>query len=112
MYYENPHGVSVHSGFPNAAADTSVQPLDINKLLIKNRISTYLMRIAGNQWQEVGIFDGDIAVIDRALAPQANDLVIWVHDDAFAISSRRAVTEGREVWGVVTAIIHQYRERE
>jgi len=108
-YYENPDGVSIHGGFPNPATDASLQGIDLNKLLIKNSAATYLMRIAGNQWQTSGIFHGDLLIIDRALAPKKTDLVIWWNDGSFAISPRRRVPEGSEVWGVVAAAIHQYR---
>lgn len=110
MYYENPDGVSVHDGFPNPATDTSLQGLDLNKLLIKNGVSTYFMRISGDEWQRVGIFDGDVAVIDRAVAPRQNDLVIWHQGGDFIISPRHTLPIGTELWGVVTATIHLYRE--
>lgn len=109
MYYENPDGVSVHGGFPNPAADASLQNIDLNKFLIKNSVSTYMMRVSGQEWQDRGIFDGDLILIDRALRVRRNDLVIW-HDGSrdFAVSPWHTVPEGGEVWGVVTACIHLY----
>ncbi len=112
MYYESPEGVSVHGGFPNPATDASLQGIDLNTLLIKNSISTYLMRIEGNDWQAIGIFAGDIAIIDRALAANRNDLIVWILHDRFAISPRHALPRDAKAWGVVTSIIHQYRGRK
>ena len=112
MYYENPDGVSVHDGFPNPATDSSLQAIDLNSLLIWHTASTFMMRISGNQWQEVGIFDQDIAIIDRALGPKPVDLIVWMQDDIFAISHLSSLKEGSEVWGTVTAIIHQYRSKQ
>lgn len=109
MYYENPEGVSIHGGFPNPAADASLQGIDLNKLLIENSISTYLMRIDGDEWQSIGIFSGDIAIIDRAVTAYKNDLVVWVLHDEFVISPRHRVPKNSVVWGVVTSVIHQYR---
>lgn len=111
MYYENPKGISVHSGFPNPATDASIQEIDLNKLLIANSVSTYFMRVAGDEWQAVGIFAHDIIVIDRALAARTNDLVVWILDDDFAVSPRHALSTGATVWGVVTSVIHQYRSK-
>lgn len=111
MYYENPSGVSIHTGFPNPATDASLQGIDLNKLLIQNGTSTFMMHIDGDDWQAVGIFDGDLALIDRAFGPRTTDLVVWIHDDDFAISPHHTLPEGGEVWGVVTAVIHQYRSR-
>ncbi len=112
MYYENPDGVSVHGGFPNPATDASLQGINLNKLLIQNSVSTYLMRIEGNDWQAAGIFAGDIVVIDRALGAHKTDLVVWVLGNDFAISPRHKLPDGAEVWGVVTSAIHQYRRKE
>src|SRR4030095_17150265 len=96
MYYENPSGVSVHTGFPNPATDASLQGIDLNKLLIQNGASTFLMRVSGNDWQAVGIWDGDLAIIDRALGPKKTDLIIWIHRDEFAISAHPAWQAGGE----------------
>lgn len=109
MYYENPDGVSIHDGFPNPATNSSLQALDFNQLLIWHSASTFIMRISGNDWQSIGIFDNDIAVVDRALRPKPKDLIVWRYNDILAISSSNALQEGAEVWGVVTSVIHIYR---
>ncbi len=67
------------------------------------------MRIHGDEWQEQGIFDGDIAIVDRALEPKKHDLVVWVKDETLAISQKAVVPDDAALWGVVTAVIHQYR---
>ncbi|MCA9331597.1 hypothetical protein KC968_01505 [Candidatus Saccharibacteria bacterium] len=109
MYYKNPKGTSVHNGFPNPATDTSLQSIDLNTLLIKNSISTYLLRIDGDEWRNIGIFANDIAVVDRSLTAAKNDIVIWILDNAFAISPRHSIPKSAVAWGVVTSVIHQYR---
>ena len=112
MYYTQPERVTVHSGFPNPATDASLQNLDLNQLLIQNGNATYSMRVAGNAWSQQGIFDGDIALIDRALTPGKNDVVAWVNHDDFAMSPKHAVPLDAVVWGVVTAVIHQFRRKD
>jgi hypothetical protein len=109
--YQNPDGVSVHSGFPNPATDASLQGIDLNKLLIKNSAATFLMRIAGNAWRAMGIFHDDIAIVDRAVVPRKNDLVIWWQDGEFTISHRHQVLPDHPIWGTVTSIIHQYSQK-
>lgn len=105
-------GISVHTGFPNPAVDQRLQPLDFNKLLIENSVSTYMFRVQGNDWQDEGVFDGDIAVVDRALNAGKNDVVVWWRGDEFAISRLGRMPEGAAMWGVVTATIHQFRTRK
>ena len=102
-------GVSEHSGFPNAGTDSSLSSLDVAKLLIQNPASTFFMRIRGNNWEYQGIFDGDVAVIDRVLEARNTDLVIWWQGQSFAIGKPAKAPEETEVWGVVTTIIHRFR---
>ena len=110
MREDTSDGVSVHAGFPNPAADKNSLSLDLNQLLIRRATSTFLFRVRGETGGEFGIFDGDIAVVDRALDPRKPDLVIWWDDDTFRIS--RFDRLGRDVapWGVITSTIHQLRK--
>jgi DNA polymerase V len=103
-------GVSVHAGFPNAAEDHVQKSLDFNALLIKHPSSTYCFRIEGNSYESQGIFDGDIAVIDRALTPRTTDLVLYFTDDNFVITLYGRLRARIEIWGVVTATIHRTRQ--
>ena len=112
MYYSSPDGVSVHDGFPNPATDSALQPIDLNSLLIWHSASTYFMRIGGNSWAAQGIFDQDLVIADRSLAPRRNDLIIWTKNDLFVISPRHRLPNHAAVWGVVTAVIHQYRSQK
>jgi DNA polymerase V len=106
-------GVSVHSGFPNPALDhrggSTPLALDLNRLLIERPSSTYLFRVSGHQWADQGVYDGDVAVIDRALQARPTDLIISWRQDGSTLSRQHQLTPDDQPWGVVTAIIHQYR---
>lgn len=102
-------GVSVHAGFPNPAADRRLEAIDLHKLIVKQPVSTFFMRIDGNDWEERSIFDGDIVVIDRSLNPRTSDLVIVGKDDAFLITPFSQIPAESVLFGVVTAVVHQYR---
>src|SRR5438128_2644095 len=105
-------GVSVHSGFPNPALDNhgpAPLALDLNQLLVKRPSSTYLFRVAGHAYADQGIYDGDIAVIDRAPQAGHHDLIVAWRTDGSALVRQHQLTPGDKPWGVVTAIIHQYR---
>ncbi|MEK7153394.1 MAG: S24 family peptidase [Patescibacteria group bacterium] len=109
---EKRQGVSVHTGFPNPAADTSLRSLDLNKLLIVHGASTYFFRVRGNEWESIGVFDGDLAIVDRALDPRKPDVVIWWNDspDEFRISTYKDMAKGATVWGIITSTIHQFHK--
>lgn len=99
MSFMKSKGISIKDGFPNAATDTSLKSLDLNQLLIQHPISTFFMSIS----------DKKIAIIDRALKAQKNDLVIWWEGEEFVVSPLHQVPLDTPVWGVITSIIHQYR---
>jgi SOS-response transcriptional repressor LexA len=101
--------ISVHPGFPNPAADRRGAPLSLDRLLIQHPSSTYFFRIRGQDWSEVGIFDGDIAVIDRALPPKRSDLVLAWQGENFRLQYFRHWRKDVEPWGIVTSIIHDYK---
>ena len=108
-------GVSVHTGFPNPALDRRGKgaplALDLNQLLVKRASSTYLFRIAGHRWADQGIYDGDVAIVDRAEdGNNDNDVVVTWQSDGFAITRRRQLDHGEEPLGVVTAVIHQFNQ--
>jgi len=103
-------GVSIHTGFPNAAADKRLRGLDLNQLLVKNPSSTFMFRVRGEEGITQGIFNGDLAIVDRIAPPRPQDLVLW-HDGAqFNLSRPTRLDDSAVVWGTVTAVIHQYRE--
>jgi DNA polymerase V len=106
-------GVSTHSGFPNPALDRTGQgpglALDLNQLLVRHPSSTYLFRVAGHHWASQGVYDGDVAIIDRALQAKASDLIVAWRVGGSRLCRQHQLTPEDKPWGVVTAIIHKYR---
>lgn len=103
-------GVSTHAGFPNAAVGSHTKQLDLTRLLVKHPSATYLMRLDSDEWNSLGMFAGDIVVIDRSLDASKNDVVVWWEHDQFVLSNKSRVPESSETWGVVTSIIHPTRK--
>lgn len=102
-------GVTEHTGFPNPATDSHMISLDISQLLIKHPASTFFMRLSGNTWEDRGMFDNDLIIIDRSLDPKVTDTVIWWEGDSFIISNYSAVPDATPIWGIVTHVIHSMR---
>jgi DNA polymerase V len=98
--------ISVHAGFPNPAAERSGSPLSLDKLLIRHPSSTYFFRVRGHHWHRWGVFDGDIAIIDRSLRPRERELVIWWQETGEFSLAPFDQAEHQPIWGAVTAIIH------
>ncbi len=105
-------GVSVHTGFPNPATDQRLHTLDFNQLLVRHTASTYMFRVRGSEWEGAGVFDNDIAVVDRALDPRKTDVVLcWDGSRGeFSITKYSKMPKEATIWGVITATIHQHRK--
>src|SRR5512140_1824842 len=59
---------AVPAGFPSPADDYVERRLSLDEHLVQHRESTFFMRVAGHSMRELGIFDGDLLVVDRAAA--------------------------------------------
>lgn len=70
----------VPAGFPSPADDFSEDKLDLNQHLIKHPSATFFCRVSGHSMKDLGIFDGDLLVVDRALTPQQDDVVLAAVD--------------------------------
>ncbi len=66
----------VQAGFPSPADDYVDKRLDLNEHLIKHEAATFYCRVSGNSMEGVGIFDGDLLIVDRAVKPQNGSVVV------------------------------------
>ena len=119
----------VSAGFPSPADDYLENNLNLDKLLIKNRPSTFLIRAGGDSMINIGIYDGDILVVDRSLNAKNKDIVIAsifseltvkkllfdAHGNPQLKSENELYSnieiknkEDLIIWGVVTSVIHQF----
>ena len=73
------------AGFPSPAQDYVEKELDLNELCIRRRASTFFVRASGNSMQDLGLFDGDVMVVDRAEEATHHDIVIAEVDGEFTV---------------------------
>ena len=119
----------ISAGFPSPADDYIENNLSISELLIKNQLSTFLMKASGESMIEAGINDGDVLVVDRSLEARSRDIVIAIFEGNLTVK-RLIIKEDvsailksenplykniliseyteLEIWGVVTSAIHQF----
>ena len=76
---------AVRAGFPSPAEDYMGESLDFNRDLIRNPEATFYGHVEGDSMMDVGICDGDIAVIDRSIEPQHGDVVVGAIDKEFTV---------------------------
>ncbi|GAA67791.1 S24 family peptidase [Pseudoalteromonas sp. BSi20429] len=63
-------------GFESPAAQYTEQGVTLDELLIKHPDATFIGIASGNSMQEVGIFEGDLLVIDRAEPAENGDVIV------------------------------------
>src|ERR1044072_9665070 len=66
------------TGFGAAADDYMERGIDLNEQLVRNKPSTFFMRVSSDAMMGAGIFDGDTVIVDRSLKPQNGKIVIAV----------------------------------
>lgn len=99
----------------------------IEGFLVESPSSTVLIRVKGESMKDAGIFDGDLAVVDRGLRPTSGTFVVAIVDGEFTLKELRF--EGKsplliphnpefmpirpvgtlEVFGVVRGIVRKFR---
>lgn len=76
----------VHAGFPSPVeAAYQAQPIDLNKELVSNPASSFLMRVVGDSMIDEGIDDGDIIIVDRSLFPTERSVAVVQLEGEFAL---------------------------
>lgn len=122
----------VQAGFPSPAQDYVDRSLDFNRELIAHPSATFYAKVVGRSMIDAGISEGDIVVIDRAVEPRQNDIVVAFINGEFTmkyidfseIRKKRIwlrpgnadfppikVTDAEDfrVWGVVVKVIKNFR---
>lgn len=85
-------GPSLCAGFPSQADVFLEGALELPRWLVPNPPATFLWRIAGDSMRDAGIFDGDLACVDRSLKPAHGSVVVAAVDGEMSI--KRMVVEG------------------
>ncbi len=118
-------GARSSAGFPSPADDYLEKCLDLNELLISNKVATFFMRVEGDSLKSSGIRNGDMLIVDRSITPTHGKIVVAVvsgelvvrrvesTDGKLILTSddatiKHEVIDGDEiqVWGVATSSVH------
>ena len=128
MMLNNKSILTVAAGFPSPAENYIEEKLNLDKHLIKNKESTFFVRVSGDSMINVGIFDNDILVVDRSLVPVRQSIVVASIDGELVVKKlvkdrikkyfylksenknypdiRLNSNSDTIIWGIVTYTIH------
>ena len=121
----------ISAGFPSPADDHVERKLDLHELLVEHEAATFFVEVEGTSMIDANIHPGDILIVDKALTPKNNSIIIAILNGEFTV--KRIKMEGSsitlmpenpkykplpitkdmdfEIWGVVTYTIHDVRAR-
>ena len=74
----------VKAGFPSPAEDIR-EKLDLIKLLVKHKASTFFFRVDGVSMVDSGMDEGDIIIVDRAIEPYNNSKAVCYIDGEYTV---------------------------
>ena len=74
----------VKAGFPSPAEDIR-EKLDLIKLLVKHKASTFFFRVDGVSMVDCDMDEGDIIIVDRAIDPYNNCKAVCFIDGEYTV---------------------------
>lgn len=87
-------GQTLCAGFPSPADDFLEGALELPRWLVPNPPATFLWNISGDSMRGAGIFDRDLACVDRSLSPIHASVVVAAVDGEMSI--KRFLIDGNE----------------
>lgn len=66
----------VPAGFPSPADDYVDKALDLNEHLIRHPSATFFCRVSGDSMKGIGIMDGDMLIVDRAIEAEQGSIIL------------------------------------
>ena len=115
----------ISAGFPSPASDFEESRISIEKVVVKNKESTFYAKVSGESMKNAGLDDGDILVIDRSEELKNNKIAVCYLNGEFTVKRVKIkkdhiylvpendkyepikVTGENEfiVWGIVTYVV-------
>ena len=74
-----------YGSFESPALDFPEDTIDLLKLLIKDKETTFFARVTGDSMNGIGVFDGDILIVQKGLFPRENDIVVVFYQGEFYV---------------------------
>lgn len=117
----------VAAGSPVPADHHVEETVDLSEELIDHETATFFVRASGSSMEEIGIYDGDLLLVDRSVKPEDGSVIIAALDGELTVK-RYVVRSGEPmlvpesdahepiplkdksqivVWGVVSYVIHE-----
>lgn len=116
----------ISAGFAAPVEEQAEELITLDTYLVRDKASTFLLRVRGDSMIEAGIHEGDMVVVERGAEPRVNEIVVGVLDGEYTLKRLKRdkgkyylqaenpsypdmfALEELQVAGVVRAVIRKY----
>lgn len=116
----------IAAGFAAAAEEQAEERVTVEDYLVKDRASTFLLRVKGDSMINAGILEGDLVIVEKGRSPKPEEIVVGVLDGEFTLKRLKRdkgkyylqaenpaypdlhAMEELQVAGVVVGVIRKY----
>ena len=98
------------TGFPSPAQGYEHSQIDFNSYMIKHPSATVVMRIESSHYTRMGIYSGDLIVIDRAKKLNRNSLVVYESEGRFVLGRVCNIKGETIITGAITHVLHTVKD--
>ena len=115
---------SVQAGLPNPANETPPEAITLENFLINRPSKTVLIRVKGDSMKDAGIYNGDLAVVERRYTADVGAIVVANLDNEFTLkyldkdreghflrpanADFEPIRRGFEIFGVMVGLVRKY----
>jgi repressor LexA len=75
----------ISAGFAAPAEEQAEELITLDDYLVRDRSSTFLLRVRGDSMINAGIHHGDMVIVERGAEPKVGDIVVGVLDGEFTL---------------------------
>ena len=116
----------IAAGFAAPVEEQAEETVTLENYLVRDKASTFLLRVKGDSMINAGIHEGDLVVVERGRQPKPGDIVVGVLDGEYTLKRLKKekgkyflqaenpaypdlhALEELQVAGVVQAVIRKY----
>lgn len=125
LFFQIPLLGNVKAGFPTGAEE-DLNYLSLDEYLIDNPNSSFMLKVAGDSLEGIGIYKGDMVILEKATSAARGDIVLALIDREWTLKILERVQghtilrsanskypdfyphESLEIFGIVKSVVRKY----
>lgn len=97
------------TGFLSNAQGYEQGKVNLNSLLVQHPSSTVFMQVSSSGYENMGIYNGDILIVDRAKPINPNSFVVYESEGKYVVGRAFRIKGEAFVAGTVLYVIHKVK---